>query len=292
MKRFWITVLCVLVLLGAVILVQMAAMALTNCRTTLLLTGAMLGGILFFVIFRKGGWKCFLLGFVVACLMLVGTFKVSGVLFQWNNDRLLSSYVAAKEAQKAAAAAVPEETAAVETVAAEEVSTEATVENELVIKENIGVLVGNNEQGSLSEDMRTLNGRTLIWTSALKVIRDNKKILLWGTEYPGTAISAYNWFPVVHAHNSWMETQMRLGFPGFVMAMVFSVLSVFSAAKLLLSSGTELWKKIIAMLAMCVMGTGFLEPYLFITNVYYHVTDFTFFFLTGYLDFWCNRKKI
>ena len=84
---------------------------------------------------------------------------------------------------------------------------------------------------------------------------------------------------------------MRMGFPGLVMALVFTVLSGFSAAKLLLSSGTELWKKIVAMLAMCVMASGFLEPYLFITNVYYHVTDFTFFFLTGYLDFWCNRKK-
>ena len=84
---------------------------------------------------------------------------------------------------------------------------------------------------------------------------------------------------------------MRMGIPGLMMALVFTVLSMFSAAKLLLSSQTVLWKKIVAMLAMCVMATGFLEPYLFITNVYYHVTDFVFFFLTGYLDFWSNRKE-
>ena len=29
----------------------------------------------------------------------------------------------------------------------------------------------------------------------------------------------------------------------------------------------------------------------YITNVYYHVTDFMFFFLTGYLDFWSNCKQ-
>ena len=59
----------------------------------------------------------------------------------------------------------------------------------------------------------------------------------------------------------------------------------------MLNPCVELWKKILAMLTMCVMATGFLEPYLFITNVYYHVTDFAFFFLTGYLDRWVNNEK-
>ena len=104
-------------------------------------------------------------------------------------------------------------------------------------------------------------------------------------------ISAYHWFDVVHAHNSWMEALLRMGIPGLVISLIFTVLSAFCAAKLLLSPKTVLWKKVIAMLTMCVMATGFLEPYLFITNVYYHVTDFLFFFLTGYLDFWSNRRQ-
>ena len=76
-----------------------------------------------------------------------------------------------------------------------------------------------------------------------------------------------------------------------MMSLVFTALSVWSAAKLVLSGKTELWKKIIAMTTMCLLVAGFLEPYLFITNVYYHVTDFMFFFLTGYLDHWSNLKK-
>ena len=280
------------VLLIALIVLQMVAMALTNCRTTLLLTGAMLGGTLFFLI-CKGGWKRFLLGLMVAGLVLVGSFKVTGKIFQWNNDRLVASFSAAHEE-------VPAETVAKETVAeeavvteapAEVVSAEAPVVKEQFILEETGVLTGDNEQRALADDMRTLNGRTEIWAAALQAIRDNKAILLWGTEDPGTVISIYNWFDVVHAHNSWMETQMRMGLPGLMMALVFTVLSAWSAAKLLLSSTTELWKKIVAMLAMCVMASGFLEPYLFITNVYYHVSDFMFFFLTGYLDFWSNRKQ-
>ena len=173
----------------------------------------------------------------------------------------------------------------------QEGSTEETAAKEVVLIEDTGILQGDNEQRSLSKDMRTLNGRTLIWKAALKAIRNDKKLALWGTEYSGTVISVYNPFPVVHAHNSWMETLMRMGLPGLMMSLVFTALSVWSAAKLILSPETLIWKRIIAMLAMCVMASGFLEPYLFITNVYYHVTDFVFFFLTGYLDFWSNRKE-
>ena len=267
------------------ILIHLLAMALTNCRTTLLLTGALLGGTLFFLIFRKGGWKRFVLGLMVAGLLLVGSFKVAGEIFQWNNERLLASFSAAQEEVPVAKEPV------VKAAPAEESAAEVADTKEVFILEDTGVLTGKNEQRELAQDMRSLNGRTLIWKSALSAIRDNKRLALWGTEYVGISVSVYNPFEVDHSHNSWMETLMRMGLPGLAMALVFTLLSVWSAAKLLLSPATELWKKIVAMLAMCVMASGFLEPYLFITNVYYHVTDFMFFFLTGYLDFWSNFKQ-
>ena len=258
------------VLLAGGIALQLMAMALTNCRTTLLLTGAMLGGTAFFRICKGGGWKRMVLGLLAAAVILVGCFKLSGMLFQWNNDRLLAELPA---------------------VQTEDDSASEVSEKEVILIEDTGIILGDNEQGSLVNDMRTLNGRTLIWKAALKAIRNDKKLALWGTEYSGTYITVYSPIPVVHAHNSWMETLMRMGLPGLMMSLVFTALSVWSAAKLVLSPETLLWKKIIAMLAMCVMASGFLEPYLFLTNVYYHVTDFIFFFLTGYLDFWSNRKE-
>lgn len=258
------------VLLAGGIALQLTAMALTNCRTTLLLTGAMLGGTVFFLICKGGGWKRVVLGLLTAAVFLVGCFKLSGILFQWNNDRLLAVLTA---------------------VQAEPASDSEVSEKEVVLIEDTGIILGDNEQGSLANDMRTLNGRTLIWQGALKAIRNDKKLALWGTEYSGTYITVYSPIPVDHAHNSWMETLMRMGLPGLMMSLVFTALSVWSAAKLILSPETLLWKKIIAMLAMCVMASGFLEPYLFLTNVYYHVTDFIFFFLTGYMDFWSNCKE-
>lgn len=276
------------VLLVAAIVLQLLAMALTNCRTTLLLTGAMLGGTLFFVIF-KGGWKRFVLGILTAAVLLVGTFKLSGVLFQWNNDRLLTAMSSA-QGEEAPAVMVTDKTTYEEDILGEEVSAEEGSGEENYLMNDDGVMIGQNWQGSLANDMRTLNGRTVIWGSALQAIRDSKPLALWGTEYPGTVISVYNFFPVVHAHNSWMEALLRMGIPGLFLSLVFTGLSALSAAKLLLSPGTVLWKKIIAMMTMCVMAAGFLEPYLFITNVYYHVIDFIFFFCTGYLDYWCRPQ--
>lgn len=252
------------VLLALAVAVQFLAMALTNCRTTLLLTGALFGGIAFFRIFR-GSWKQFVLGLLAAVLVLVGSFKMSGMLYQWNEDRILANISTLQEAD---AQNQPE----AETGAQEG-------------------LVTDNPQGTLLNDMSTLNGRTYIWKSALQAVRENKTLALWGTAYIGNVVSIYNFFPVEHSHNSWMEVLLRSGIPGLLMALVFTGICAVSAAKLLLNRETELWKKIIAMTTVCVMVTGFLEPYLFGGSAYYHVIDFVFFLGTGYLDYWSHQKK-
>lgn len=257
------------VLLAAAVAVQFLTMALTNCRTTLLMTGALLGGIAFFLISR-GGWKRFVLGLLAAALILVGSFKLSGEIYRWNEDRIISA-VSAIHAGDAG---------------------EPDGELYSVTEDGEIVITTENPQGSLVNDMASLNGRTYIWKSALQAIRDNKALALWGTEYSGTVISVYNSFPVEHSHNSWMEVLLRAGIPGLLIALIFTLLSAVRAAELLLSSRTELWKKIIAMLTMCVMVSGFLEPYLFGGKAYYHVIDFIFLFCTGYLDFWCKEQKV
>lgn len=267
------------VLMAMAIVLQFAAMALTNCRTTLLMTSALFGGILFFKIF-KGNWKQLILGLLAALIVFVGAFKISGSIYQWHNERLIDKKY---EEILAATEESQEETL---TAAEENVPTEQPT---VINKEDI-VLVSDNEQGTLADDMRTLNGRTWIWQHALDAVRDSKMLALFGTEYAGTVITAYHWTEIYHAHNSWLEALMRMGIPGLLMSLVFTALAVWSAVKLVFNRSVELWKKIVAMLTVCLLGAGFLEPYLFITNVYYHVTDFAFFFLAGYLDYWANAK--
>ena len=179
------------------ILLQLMAMALTNCRTTLLLTGALLGGTLFFLIF-KSSWKRFVLGLVAAALVLVCTFKVSGMLFQWNNDRLLASFQAVQEEP-----ALFEE--AKEASLASEIPAEGEDGEGLIIMEDTGIILGDNEQNNLMKDLWSFHGRTQIWEATLKAVRNDRSLKLWGTEYSGTIISIYHWFDVDHAHNSWLK---------------------------------------------------------------------------------------
>ena len=276
------------VLLAVAIVLQFASMALTNCRTTLLLTSALFGGILFFKIF-KGNWKQLILGLLAALIVFVGAFKISGSIYQWHNERLIDKkyeeMLAAAESEE-----IPAETETVpeETLAAPEENV-PTEQPAVINKEDI-VLVSANSQKSLAHDLRTFNSRTRIWKSALNAVKDSKILALFGTEYVGLVLSSYFGGELHHAHNSWLEALMRLGIPGLLMSLVFTALAVWSAVKLVFNQSVELWKKIVAMLTVCLLGAGFLEPYLFITNVYYHVTDFAFFFLTGYLDSWANAK--
>ena len=252
----------------AVTLVLFLGMALTNCRTTLLMTCAFFGGTAFFLISRKGGWKRILAGLAAALVIAACSFWFSGVVYESNGERIEQQIIEQRQSGE------------------KKVSIKGNVK---VNKETGEVTIrAKNQQKTLSNDMKTLNGRTGIWKAALQAVRDNKRIALWGTEDAGPAISWYNAFDVVHAHNSWVEVLVRLGIPGLLLALVFTGLAVRSAWILVWSRQAELWKKVLAMLTMCVMVTGVLEPYLFITNVYYHVTDFMFFFLVGYLDYWCS----
>lgn len=268
------------ILLAVAVAVQFVAMALTNCRTTILMTGALFGGIVFFLIFR-GGWKRFFLGLLAAVLVLVGFFKISGSIFQWNEDRIIAGI---REDLIAAAAEAPQEG---QEPAQEDYQFRVEADGQVVME-------SLNPQNSLASDMRTLNGRTYIWTAALAAVRDNQSLARWGTEYVGTVISVYNPFPVEHGHNSWIQAMLVTGLPGLVLALVFTAISVWSAARLLLNRAVELWKKVIAMMTMCVLVAGALEPYLFVAGMLHHSVDFIFFFCTGYLDHWCRSlpKKV
>ena len=201
-------------------------------------------------------------------MILVGSFKLSGAIYQWNADRIEAGIQVLLE------------------------ETEGQGTDQYTVGEDGQVKIPTkNAQDTLANDMASLNGRTYIWSAAVQALRDNKTITWWGTEYSGTVISVYAPRNVEHSHNSWMEVLMRTGIPGLLIALVFTVISAASGAKLILSPRTELWKKMVAMMTMCVMVAGFLEPYLFGPRTFYHVIDVIFFFCTGYLNYWCKPRK-
>lgn len=267
-------------LLWAAAALQFVASGITNSRTSILLTCALIGGVLFFCIFN-GSWKRFLAGIAAALVVMAALFFTASALYKGNNDRLIAKYTA--QLQAAAAETTPAEADA---PAADETQPASAADLPVTVNESTGEvkLKGINGQGSFASDMRTLNGRTYIWRASLRAIREDPSILIWGTGYTGDIITPYNVFSVGHAHNSWAETLVGLGLPGLAIALIFTFSAVWSALCLLFRKGTDMWQKTIALLVICLLGAAFLEPYLFLSDRSYHFIDFLFFLCIGYMS--------
>ena len=341
------------VLLAALAGLQFFTMSLTNCRTIILVTSALLGGILCLII-AGNSWKRFLIGVMAALCVIVAGFRISGEIYEWHTENLKEKIAAQLQEQKEGSQkeetkkeeskkeetkkeetkkeeSKKEETKKEETKKEEtkkeetkkeetkkeetkkeetkkegskketksgeaepEKSAEAPKETVPEIREKYKVnkktgeiqLISDNKQKSFMENLDTLNGRTEIWKACIKELRDNTKIMLFGTEDVGFLISRNTYSDFVHAHNSWMETWMRLGLPGLLIALAYTWLALRCVWVLFWSKQVELAKKVLVILVACLLVAGFLEPYLFMTNVYYHTVDFIFFFCLGYLDYW------
>lgn len=148
----------------------------------------------------------------------------------------------------------------------------------------------HNHQYGWSNDIKNLNNRTEIWSSASKGLRDNPRIFLEGTEYSGLIISQYNSFRVDHAHNSWFQVLYELGIPGLLLALVLTAVVVYDALVIFWHNPDPV-KSVTAILVLCILGCSFLEPYLFGTYVTNQPIQFLFLLLSGYLDCWRSELK-
>ena len=237
--------------LGILALGQFAVLSLTNGRTTIILTCLLLGGIAFCAL-RGRGWKRLLLAVLVAVVVMVAAFGVSRTLFGWNQARLIG--------QRA------------DDVQLEETTAET-------------VLRPQQHQGTLLDDMRTLNNRTVIWRNTLIGLEENPRVKYIGTEYVEMILTRYASGTIYHTHNSWLEALYRMGLPGLGAALVMTVLAVWSAA-VVLWRNSDPWKSCVALLTLCLLGCALLEPYLFVVDVSYYYLDFLFLMCLGYLCLW------
>lgn len=254
----------------AVVLVLLATMALTNCRTVIILTGGILGGSAFYAIL-KGRWKLAPIALVVAVAILVMVYFGCGALYQANSDILVEHYIAEYLAEM-------ETTSTDSELLPEEIKLETT-----------------SDQGTLLDDLTSLNSRTAIWKASFDALNANKLHYIFGVDYPGQHMSYFCYFFDTHTHNSWVETLLGMGIPGFVIAMVYTLITLWNGIVILLKHPLDVWKRTIAMVTLCMLAASFMEPYLFLPPLNYYLYNFIFLLCAGYLVHWQaedNRKAL
>lgn len=301
------------------------ALALTSCRTATILTGGFLGALAFFRMIRYGK-KWFLPAVLAVVVLTVGFYIGTRWLYQANNTMLIEKYVQQYSEQRvpesadhvSAEAADPEtievETETVSEAAAVEPELEAAVaadvsyEEEYIEEEyseedfaadeveqlpitvdpETGeiVLTTDSPQGSIEADFGTLNSRTYVWSAARFAIRESRSILFWGIGNPGEYVTYYCFFPVAHTHNSWVECLVGMGVVGFLIAVMFTLITLWNILIILVKHHQDTWKRNVAILTICILVASVLEPYLFYTTTAYHPVNFLFFLCSGYMAHW------
>lgn len=251
--------------LGVLAALQFLAQILTNSRTAIMLTCALFAGVLFFVLWN-GTWKRFLSGALMAAVLIVALFSLSGKVYDLHVDAQITKLLNQTEAEAA-------EGRTGQQLHINEATGEITVTGTMV-----------STQGDLTSDMKTLNGRTWIWWAVFSTLHDNPDIKIWGTEYVSSEISYRLPFSVVNAHNSWFQTLMEMGVIGFLLAVLYTVVAVWNLWKVMWRMGESLSRKIIAMVMICILGGSILESYLFVGGM--NFVNFLFFLCLGYLIQW------
>ncbi len=317
--------------LSAILVMMSGILALTSCRTAVILTGCYFGSVIFYMLIRHGRkWfiPAVLAAFVVAAVFYSG----ERFLYKANGDRLIRKYIqeyseqvsenslplSTDEAELPLEEAVEEENtmtsdeadildaaAAYENTEVEDAYSEEDYLEEgyyeevpedepqeealpITVDPETGdiQLTTSSLQGDIMQDFGTFNSRTYIWAAAKLAIRENPSILIWGVPDPGDYVSNYNFFRADHMHNAWMECLMGMGLVGFLIALLFTLMTAWNCLIVLLKHYQNIWKRNVAILALCLLAAAMLEPYLFYTTVDYNLVDVIFFMCAGYLAYW------
>ena len=244
------------------ILVQLLVQLLTNGRTGIGLTCLLLGGGVFCLI-RGTGWKRAPVAFLVGAALMAGLFLGSQKLFSIHERQMKRQ---------------------TQTVQQKEQPQEKAVEQEKKSEKQVNV------QKSLSKDMASLNGRTRIWKAAIHGLMREPKLLACGTDDVSAVLSEEISYSPLHTHNSFLEAIYALGLPGLLLVLAITFLGIRSAV-ILLWKNEDLWKSVIALLVICLLGCGMLESYLFVAECNQHYLSILFLAGIGYLHQWTAEKE-
>ena len=291
-KKVWLKIVWAILMI-----LLFLTLALTNCRSAVIMSSLLMAGFVFFAISRKDFVR-FVAGAMAAVLVAAGCFFGSQELFARHQKRVLENLPIAQVLQ------IRGQTEATSPVIASAVQP-PFASSKMDVSVNTGRFiasiapnsVGMSPQKPLLESFPSFGGRTPIWQEEIKAIRQFPRVALFGVDYVMEFLQRTGNRSYIHSHNSWMEVLMILGIPGLVMAGIFTLLAIWLVFATLLSRKTQLWMKTVAMLVICILGTAMTEPYLFLSghvvsqgHMFHHV-DFSFFLCLGYLAYWRAENR-
>ena len=248
----------------AISAVLLLIIALTNSRTGMLLSACLVAGFLFFNIWNSG-WKRFLLAGLAAAVTVAALFLCLQGIFSLHSQHKLQQAIVQQSSAAAESAEDP--------LTTDKKTGEVTLDT-------------HSAQSTLANDMVTLNSRSNIWKAAIQAVKKNPIVLLRGSDSSGDLLWSTRKTRAMHCHNSWLEALLTLGIPGLIAAGIFTVVALWNIVAVMFFRNCTLEKKVLAMLILCLLIAGVMEPYLFTGSINFLYADFVFFLGLGYLTQW------
>ena len=229
--------------------VQFLFIGMTHSRTVILMLCAFAVGTFFFV-FGQGSARKRIAWGLAGVAVAAGLYGASEAVYNANNQRLIAQMDTSNE--------------------------------EIWINDQGYITDGTTDQGTLKEDMGSLNGRTTTWKIVLEAVRNNRELRIFGTSQFRKNIRK----DMSHSHNSWLEMLVYLGIPGLVFSIVLTVEILIALARIFLFSRDKT-QLVLALFVLCMLPIGVMEPFLFCTA---HLGDL-FILVCGYLWTWGKRES-
>lgn len=287
-------------------------LAMTKCHSAKWLM-CLLYGVVCFLAINKGGFLRFVAGIAAAVVIFSVTFFVSQNVIEWYDYK---SGWKTRGMQSQGDNAICISKCNQLGYSADVWNNEDTYDEHMPMNSRWNILMRSAEAESIADEsvserfsfrevldklLPNLNGRKRVWLSVYDMLKKDILTMIVGTDYTSEYTSGtlnHN-----HMHNSWFEVIVALGLPGFLLALVFSAIALWHILIIVFSKQYQLWQKCIALMTVCLMAVGALEPHLFLGGLYQvgrsslHPSDFTFFLCLGYMIQWratdkASRKKL
>jgi len=214
------------ILYGLCMLVQLACLSLTDCRTSFIAVGAGLGLMLAAAIGqrkpKRAGWLRSIAAVAAVLLLAAAMYAgLSGLL------TLLSPHVP-RELDNLTLLELPAHLLP-------EAVAEGAVQHRALTAGNL------------------FNDRQVIWRAALRLLRTEPKLLLTGTTTALAPVmmnlcilpTEYSGMPFAHVHNIYLQTLVSWGLPGLGLLGVFLILFLMAAWRVMTRHTLPLWQRLV-----------------------------------------------